>query len=254
MSSFTSRPPLAKAEFIALSPDLTTEASGEDRKRFFVQFNPESLKLTFSNEVKQPASSDAPEGGADTSAGTAGIQFVGAGTTKLAIALWFDVTGEMANPVDDVRRLTADVLHFMKPRPVEGEEGKVAPPGLRISWGSFLFDGVVESLEENLDWFSPAGLPLRASIALSMVQQKILVPEFAPATPGAARARPRPFTPARAGQSLQAMAMAAAAGATTPWQAIAAANGIEDPLRLAAGTLVDLAARAIGFAANGGRR
>lgn len=250
MSRATSRPPLARARFIELAQDLTTEAPGG--KAFDVQFNPESLKLAFANEVKPPATSDAPEGGADTSAGTAGIQFVGAGTTKLSMTLWFDVTGEMANPVDDVRRLTADVLHFMKPRPVEGEEGKVAPPGLRISWGSFLFDGVVESLEETLDWFSPAGLPLRASIALSMVQQKILVPEFAPATPGGARARPRPFKPARAGQSLQAMATAA--GASAPWQAIAAGNGIEDPLRLPAGTPVDLGARAPGFMPSGGRR
>ncbi len=249
MSRATSRPPLARARFIELAQDLASEAPGG--KAFDVQFNPESLKLAFANEVKQPAASDAPEGGADTAAGTAGIQFVGAGTTKLAMTLWFDVTGEMANPVDDVRRLTADVLHFMKPRPVEGEEGKVAPPGLRVSWGSFLFDGVVESLEETLDWFSPAGLPLRASIALSMVQQKILVPEFAPATPGAPRARPRPFTPARAGQSLQAMATAA--GASAPWQAIAAGNGIEDPLRLPAGTPIDLGARAPGFLRTGGR-
>ncbi len=248
MSRSTSRPPLARARFIELAPDLATEAPGG--KAFDVQFNPESLKLAFANEVKQPASADGAEGGADTSAGTAGIQFVGAGTTKLSMSLWFDVTAEMANPVSDVRRLTADVLHFMAPKPVEGAEGKLAPPGLRVSWGSFLFDGVVESLEETLDWFSPAGLPLRASIALSMVQQKIRVPEFTPEAPGGTRPRPRPFTPAKGGQSLQAMA----AGSATPWQAIAAANGIEDPLRLAPGTAVDLAARAPGFAPTGARR
>jgi len=195
------------------------------------------MKVTFANQVVQP------EGG-DQSAGTAGRQFVGAGTTKLAITLWFDVTAMTENPVDDVRRLTADVIHFMTPKEAESDATKLAPPGTRFVWGSFLFDGMVEGVEESIEFFSPEGKPLRASVGLTIGQQKVLVSAFqgdgrVPGRPGQ-----RPFTPARQGDSVQQMAGAKGNGATGgDWQSVATANGIEDPLRLKPGTLIDLNAR-----------
>jgi len=112
------------------------------------------------------------------------------------------------------------------------------PPGLRFSWGTFLFDGVVDGLEESLEFFSPEGKPLRAQLTLTMSQQKILSTSFHGTGALADRPGQRPMSPARAGLSLQAMASASAG--VLPWQAIAAANGIEDPLRMAPGRLVDL--------------
>jgi hypothetical protein len=53
-----------------------------------------------------------------------------------------------------------------------------------------------------------------------------------PAQPGR-----RPLTGARRGDTLQSLA---AKGGKTDWQSIAAANGIEDPLRLTPGQLIDL--------------
>ena len=38
---------------------------------------------------------------------------------------------------------------------------------------SFKFDGLMDSLEETLEFFSPEGKPLRASLALSLSQQSI---------------------------------------------------------------------------------
>ena len=51
------------------------------------------------------------------------------------------------------------------------------PPAVRFLWGSFQFDGIMESLEETLEFFSPEGRPLRASITLTLSQQQIT--EFA---------------------------------------------------------------------------
>lgn len=227
---------LLKAQLIELKQDLSTELPGG--KKVDVQFNPESMKVTFANQVAQPQ-------GGDQSAGTSGIQFVGAGTTKLALTLWFDVTAMTENPLDDVRRLTADVIHFMNPKPAETDSTKLAPPGTRFSWGTFLFDGMVEGLEESIEFFSPTGKPLRASIALTLSQQKILVSTFEGAGQLGSRPGQRPFTPATQGQSLQQMSGASgASGAGGDWQSIAAANNIEDPLRIAPGTLIDLNARA----------
>jgi len=234
---------LVKAKLIELEEDLVTEKSGF--VPVVVQFNPESFKVTYANEVKQP------EGG-DQAAGTSGMQFVGAGTTKLALTLWFDVTAMTDEPVDDVRRLTTKVIYFMTPRASQRDTSKLVPPGLRFVWGSFIFDGMVEGLEESLEFFSPNGKPLRAQITLTVSQQKILVSEFRDPNSAGPRSGQRPFTPAPQGKSLQDMTAADGKGGN--WQNIASANKIEDPLRLKPGTPIDmnLGAKAAGSISGGG--
>ena len=218
---------LEKARLIELREDFSSELPGG--KAIDVQFNPESMKVSFANQIVQPQ-------GGDQAAGNAGRQFVGAGTTKLAMSLWFDVTAMGEAPLDDVRRLTANVVHFITPKPSTLDATKLAPPGLRFSWGSFLFDGMVESLEETLEFFSSAGKPLRAQMALTVSQQKILVARFKGDGRQGRRPGQHPFTPA--GDSVAGLAATNGKGAD--WQAIAAANGIEDPLRLNPGALIDL--------------
>lgn len=281
------------ARLIELKDDLSDVMPGG--KSLAVQFNPESLKLSYANQVKeQPnasggaASSGAGHGG-NQSQGSAARQFVGTGTTKLAVQLWFDVAAATGAPfiVDDVRRITAQVLYFIKPKPAAASARDTAqrtPPGLRFSWGNFLFDGIVEGMEESVEFFSAKGEALRASVALTMVQQEILVPAFSGdgAVPGA-----RPLWPAAGGQSLQALQDAARASGAAPssggaggglggglngglgagagaglgmpgslglglstgaafqaggWQAVALANGIENPRAMPPGQLIDLAA------------
>ena len=220
---------LAKATLTELDQTFENEKSGG--QSVAVQFNPEALKVTFANAIVQPQ-------GGDQSAGNSGRQFVGAGTTKLALQLWFDVTAMEEDPVDDVRRLTQKVIYFMTPQKSDADPKKLSPPGVQFQWGSFLFKGVVEALEESLEYFSPEGKPLRASITLTLSQQKILETTFTgdgrvPSKPGQA-----PLKAAKQGDSVQNMAARNGKGAD--WQSIAAANGIEDPLRLAAGALVNL--------------
>jgi hypothetical protein len=222
-----------------------------------VQFNPETLKVTFANQLNQPS-------GAGDKTGPATRLFVGAGTTKLALQLWFDVTvtDPASPPVDDVRKLTERVAYYITPRPIEqnasggraGGKGDqkpaFAPPAVRFVWGSFQFDGVVEQLEETLDFWSSDGRPLRASVSLALSQQKITAYAFNPekasgaASGAAAGATPgtRPLAQAVEGATLPGLA--AASGRAGSWQAIAQANGIEDALRLTPGQLVDFGAAA----------
>jgi hypothetical protein len=243
------QPNSRKAQLVELEENLETDLAGG--KSVTVQFNPESLKLSFANQIQNNSTSNtggsAPgkAGAADQSAGTQGRQFIGAGTTKLAVQLWFDATagGEGSAPVDDVRRLTQQVIYFMKGKPSKADPSKFLPPGVRFAWGSFLFKGLIDGIEETIDFFSPDGKPLRATISLTLSQQTILISDFGQAA--AAAGRPRapgtaPMTPAVAGSTLQGLA-AAAGGAGVDWQSIAAANGIENPRRLAPGQLLDLA-------------
>lgn len=227
--------PLAKAKLIELKDDWSGRRP-DGHADVTVQFNPENLKVTYSNQVVPPQ-------GKASQDGSAPLQFVGTGTTKLSVQLWFDVSGqtdETPNPVIDVRNLTKDVAYFMIPRK-DGEH--YLPPAVRFLWGSFSFDGVMDSLDESLEFFSREGYPLRASMSFGLSQQKIEaflgaagtssppgMPGFAPGT--------QPLTASRQGQSVQAMAAMAPAG--TSWKAIAAANGIENPRFLEPGTLVNL--------------
>jgi hypothetical protein len=215
---------LVKATLTELDQQFENEKP--DGHRVEVQFNPETLKVTFANAIVQPQ-------GGDQSAGNSGRQFVGAGTTKLALTLWFDVTAMEKDPVDDVRRVTTKVVYFMTPQKSDADPKKLSPPGVQFQWGSFLFKGIVEALDESLEYFSPDGKPLRASMTLTLSQQKILESKF----DGDGTVGQRPFKAAKQNDSLQKMA---AKQGKNDWQSIAAANGIEDPMRMAPGTLVDL--------------
>src|SRR5262249_30226128 len=97
--------------------------------------------------------------------------------------------------------------------------------------------GVVEGLEQTLEFFSPDGKPLRANISLTLSQQKILQAKFegegkVPKQPGLTK-----LSSANDGDSVPKMA---AKNGKRDWQSIAAANGIEDRLRLPAGQLINL--------------
>jgi hypothetical protein len=230
--------PLAKAKLIELDALFELKSGGKQAE---VQFNPDTLKVTYANQLAQQGAGGKAAGGNPPSgdqAGGASRQFVGSSTTKLALQLWFDVTGLGAGTAADVTKLTAAVGYFITPRPL-GANKELLPPNARFAWGSFSFDGTFDSLEESFEFFSPDGRPLRAQVSFTMSRQDIKL-EFTTAgsASGSGPGR-RPLTPAPAGATLQGLA----AGAGARWQAIAAANGIEDPLRLRPGQLVDLAPR-----------
>lgn len=257
-------PDFAKAELRELDTNFKQEASPQ--KHVKVQFNPETLKVSFANQVDQAKS------GGDKR-GQPNRQFVGAGTTKLALTLWFDVTAPPHAPkgvpsdqpqVSDVRKLTEQVAYFITPKTASGQSAntgagadsmptdtQLSPPGVRFLWGSFLFDGMMDSLEENLEFWSPDGIPLRASVAIALSAQRIIFafnPDAGRAGsgggggPGAPAPGTAPLAQAPSGATVQGLADAAGKG--SDWQSIAAANGIENPRLLAPGQLVNLAARA----------
>lgn len=228
-ASNQNRRPL-KAELQAITWDEQQQVV-ELEKLVRVQFNPESLKVTYTNQTS----------GGDQSGGSA-TQFSGQGTTKLAVDLVFDVTaGAPDTPeVEDVRELTQDINYFMRP---DADEPRLdgAPPGVRFLWGRFLFEGVMESMNETLELFSEDGVPLRAMVSINLSQQEISF-KFGNQQGSNRATNPgpgtRPQTPTRAGDSVQSVA--ARNGNPTGWPEVAQANGIENPRQLAPGTPLDL--------------
>lgn len=236
-------PQLAKAELRELDADFRNEIN--KTKWTKVQFNPDSLKVSFANQVATPS-------GSGDQNGPQARQFVGAGTTKLSVTLNFDVNSELPKGLpetNDVRELTQRVAYFITPtgQPTNKPK-KFIPPSVRFSWGSFQFDGIMESMEETLELFSFEGRPLRASVAISLTQQKITAFKFnklndPPAATRQGKNPPgtSPVTEARAGSSVQSMvANQAGQGPGSDWQSIAQANGLENPRLLKPGQLIDL--------------
>ncbi|MBN1611447.1 MAG: hypothetical protein JW940_32740 [Polyangiaceae bacterium] len=233
---------LTRAKLTELWPAPSNKLVAQGRnggaaKVVTVQFNPQTLKVTFSN---QNAGGDQPKGSP--------VQFVGKGATKLAVELVFDVSRPLpqgsGEAPRDVRELTQQIAYFMTPelKSVEGQTQQgLVPPGVRLQWGTFLFEGVMDSMDETLDLFSSDGRPLRASVAISLSKQEIQFQFDAAgskATPGAgASPGTRPLHTPRAGETLPAALQNAGRPA---WQQTARALGIESIRHLPPGVPLDL--------------
>lgn len=228
---------LTKAELFEITWSEDGSPTVGSQPYMTVQFNPASLKVTFSNQVQT-----------DGQGPGSAMQYVGKGDSKLALELIFDVSGAAATDIKDVRRMTKQIAHFMTPtEDNSGEEPRYSVPGLRFQWGSFLFDGILVSMDETLDLWSEDGNPLRATVSINLSQPGIqfVFSRNAQATPppqGTTPSGTQPLTPAAQGDNLQNMV--ANSNNKQDWKAIAAANGIENPRNLTPGTLLNLQVKA----------
>src|SRR5262249_53490533 len=134
---------------------------------------------------------------------------------------------------------------FIKPDPKAGgqqnKQQKRVVRGLRFAWGTFQFDGVVDSMQETLDYFAADGTPLRSTVTLeisgidTVLEQK----DSSSGAPGT-----KQLTPAAAGDSVPKMA--GKDGNSSNWKSVAAANNVDDPLHVPTGTALDMGAGASG--------
>src|SRR5438128_2344971 len=161
-------PDLKKATLQKLSGDPDPKTIGD---RIEVQFNPSSLHLVLSS------ASDAGQTPARQAE-----QHLGSGNLTLTLDLHFDSADEGTTGAPrNVREKTIQVAQFMLP----DKGSKKAPPRVRFQWGDFVLDGVMGSYNEDIDLFSPQGVPLRAKVWISIRGQN---PDLAAnrAGPGAA--------------------------------------------------------------------
>lgn len=129
-------------------------------------FNPASLQYTVSNTL------------APATQGAGSRQFVSQTVAKLTMDLVFDTTAknhssDLEGGVkggEDVRSTTDKMAKLLQP--FDGEGGKT-PPRVEFSWGLYKFTGTVEQYKETLDLFSADGVPLRASVNLTLSSDTI---------------------------------------------------------------------------------
>lgn len=161
--SATGGTPLARAQLRELDADLEHEAV--PGLCTTVQFNPEGLRVSFKRAL---ASEDVGQAGNASAVSASTV-------SRLSALLLFDVTVPAAKgteSVRDVRQLTRGVGHFITTAGPAGNPSR-PPRGVRFKWGSFQFDGIMESMEETLELFSDDGTPLRARVAIELVRYGI---------------------------------------------------------------------------------
>jgi hypothetical protein len=123
--------------------------TGSQRDQIDVHFNPVSLQYVITNTLK------------DKGTGNKKKQYVSQSTGKLTMELIFDTT----DTGQDVRVTTEKIGKFMEP------DTEKIPPVVQFEWGTYKFKGMVESYKETIDFFAPNGVPLRASVNLTMSRQ-----------------------------------------------------------------------------------
>jgi hypothetical protein len=210
-----------------------------------VQFNPASLRITRRNNVDR----------AGVTTQTQKAQSPSAERASLAFDLEFDTAEQVSSGTYvDVRQWTALVRQFVEPPPDSAGE---APPAVQFAWGTLVFNGIVDQVTEELDYFAPDGTPLHAKVSLNISEQDFTLDGAAARTsakavePGAGDSGIGPGeTPtapfdqvvqARNNESAQQL-MTRVGLDPTAWRAAMA--GLDNPLGLAPGQPVQIATSA----------
>jgi nucleoid-associated protein YgaU len=200
-----------------------------------VQFNPTEFTLDKGSQIAEIAipGLDSPL-----------LQFVRGQNEKLNVDLFFDTTEQgTGTGATSVTTLTDPVYSLVKIEP-DGH----APPVCTFIWnasfpGAHLpaiagnqrrtsFQCVVESIKQKLTFFSPEGVPLRATLSLTLREYKTLGDQLDQLNLSSPNRTHSHVT--RQGDTLAAVAGKYYAR-PGEWRAIAEANVIEDPRRLATG-------------------
>jgi phage protein U len=177
-------------------------------------FNPKEYTIAKSVPWNPHASAglDAPE-----------MQFTTGQGETLNLELFFDTYEEGTNV-----RTHTEQLHQLAL--IDSEIHR--PPLLLVSWGALMFRGVVESISHRFTMFLESGLPVRATVTLSLRQAASATEQqeqIKKQSPDHAK-----IHAVQRGETLQ---MIASREYDDPgeWRRIADANGIDDPLQVEPG-------------------
>jgi len=224
---------LQKAMLVASYHDGTKES-------FHVQFNPTEFSLDKGVQIAEIAipGLDSPL-----------LQFVRGQNEKMNLDLFFDTTESGMGPgATSVTTLTDPVYSLVKIEP-----SRHAPPICTFIWNSKFpgadlalkagnqrrseFKCVVESIKQKFTLFSPEGVPLRATLTLSLREYKTLDDQLKQLNLN---------SPDRTHNHIlqQGDTLSSLAGQyyrqPGAWRYIADGNGIQDPRRLAAGSFLTI--------------
>lgn len=165
------------------------------------------------------------------------LQFIRGQTRTLSLELFFDGTriGSSGTRAGDVRVLLEPVSQLGRIQP-----NTHAPPRIRFIWGMGLsFRGVVDNVSQKFTLFSPAGIPVRATLTLSIKEYKTLEEQLKELNLQSADHSKRRVV--KRGDTLSRIAFEEY-GDAAKWRPIADKNAdvIPDPRRLVPGVTLEI--------------
>jgi len=205
--------------YIALIQPHTT--GGSEITRVTFPYNPKEFNLRKSAQWERK-----PARGAK---GAAMPEFKGADPASLTVEVFLDGYEQGADISTDVLVLQSCCL----PLASTLSSKKPSPPWVIFGWGSTVhLTALVKSVDTKITMFDPSGTPLRAVCTVAM--EEISPPPSGQNPTSGSRQTVRSVLLVE-GDALAAVAYREY-GKADWWRPIAAANGIDDPLRLRPGT------------------
>jgi nucleoid-associated protein YgaU len=193
-------------------------------------FNPAELQISRSNSWSGESQRgvDAPE-----------LVFGGGEAATMGLDLMFDTTAE-GKPVTNYTNKLLDLMKI--DTSLSGyDEAKTngRPPWVKFHWGDMhSFKAIIESVDIRFTYFSSTGMPMRASVDMSLKQFE---PDanWGPQNPTSGTPHPHRVHRVQKGETLDRIS-ARHYGDSTKWRLIAEANGITDPLALRPGAFLNI--------------
>jgi LysM repeat protein len=211
--------------------------NGDSRKKIPCLFNPAELSLTLTNRWGAGADGDTSKSETVPGKGVQTLDFKGSENGALDLTLFFDTTSEGAA----VTKYTAQIVALMDIDPkiagTNAKQRKGRPPTVQFGWGTMTsFPCVIERLTLKFTYFSSKGMPLRATMSLSLKQYSA-ARSYGPQNPTSGTPVPHRTHRVQPGETLDRIA-AQHFGESTQWRLLAQANAIEDPFDLRPGSML----------------
>ena len=232
----------AYLELFEPSIDGSLDKPGPRLGQIDFQFNPKELVMGKSASwARQKAKGNGKAGPP---------QYTGPMPSKLSLEMFFDASGKQDDAV--VQRVKA-LFACCAPTEASLKQKKGSPPWLMFRWGELTgFHAYVSSVQVKYTLFTAAGLPIRATCTVTLEEISGDPPKQNPSSGGLV---PRRVHTLVEGDTLAGIAYREY-GDPSLWRAVAAANGIDDPMRLRPGSSLLLPAvdeLATGTPADGSR-
>jgi nucleoid-associated protein YgaU len=224
------RPKLEKASLSLYDPAPAGggSAAGSKRGAIAFQFNPKEVTIAKTAKWERKTAKGAKKAGPP--------EFSGAEPCKLTVEMFFDATSSQDG---SVVQAVEQLFSCCVPTEESAGQKKPSPPIVVLHWGAISsFPAFITSVSAKYTLFNGEGLPIRALVSVAM-EEMPGEPFRQNPTSGSADVRRVHLTVA--GDTLASVAYREY-GDPTQWRALAAYNGIDDPLRVHTGTTLLLPA------------
>jgi nucleoid-associated protein YgaU len=199
-----------------------TGGSAEEIFTLSFPFNPKEWSITHAAEWKvETTKKSAPP-----------PEFKGPKPSSASVEIFLDESdkdgGDISKTVDKLRQMVV-------PEPSTVTKGKPSAPHVLFQWGDRItFKGYVESIAVKFTMFRAEGTPIRGTCTLAMKEFPLNPKKQNPSSGGELGHRSHRFV---TGDTLASLSYGEY-GDPTAWRRIAAANEIDDPLRIRPGTVL----------------